>query len=90
MYKVYHEMDLSNFVADMDERYNRVVLETKLKTIRESRGLTQGELAELSGVTKRSITLYEQTVNAIDNAQAQTLYKLSRVLGCTIEDLLEK
>ena len=89
MYKVYHEMDLSNFVADMDERYNRVVLETKLKTIRESRGLTQAELAALSGVTKRSIQLYEQKVNDIDKAQAQTLYKLSRVLGCTIEDLLE-
>ena len=89
MYKVYHEMDLSNFVTDMDERYDRVVLETKLKTIRESRGFTQAELATRSGVAKRSIQLYEQKVNDIDKAQAQTLYKLSRVLGCTIEDLLE-
>ena len=28
-------------------------------------------------------------VNDIDKAQARTLYKLSRVLGCSIEDLLE-
>ena len=33
--------------------------------------------------------MYEQRVNNIDKAQAQTLYKLSRVLGCDIEDLLE-
>ena len=89
MYKLYHEMDLTNFVEDLDARYDSVILETKLKKIRESRGLSQSELADLSGVTKRSIQLYEQKVNDIDKAQAQTLYKLSRVLGCTIEDLLE-
>ena len=33
--------------------------------------------------------IYEQKVNDIDKAQAGTLCKLSRVLGCTIEDLLE-
>ena len=89
MYKLYHEMDLTNFVEDLDARYDSVVLETKLKKIRESRGLSQTQLAELSGVTKRSIQLYEQKVNDIDKAQGQTLYKLSRVLGCNIEDLLE-
>ena len=30
-----------------------------------------------------------QKVNDIDKAQARTLYKLSKVLGCSIEDLLE-
>ena len=89
MYKVYHEMDVTNFVEDMNKKYNSVVFETKLKKIREARQLSQSELAALSGVKKRSIQLYEQKVNDIDKAQAQTLYKLSRVLGCTIEDLLE-
>ena len=89
MYKVYHEMDVTNFVEDMNKKYNSVVFETKLKKIREARQLSQSELATLSGVKKRSIQLYEQKVNDIDKAQAQTLYKLSRVLGCTIEDLLE-
>ena len=41
------------------------------------------------GVSLRSIQMYEQKVNDIDKAQARTLYKLSRVLGCSIEDLLE-
>lgn len=41
------------------------------------------------GVSLRSIQMYEQKVNDIDKAQARTVYKLSRVLGCTVEDLLE-
>lgn len=90
MYRVFHEMDLSNFVEAMETRYNAVILDTKLKKIREARGLSQQELSDLSGVKIRSIQLYEQKVNDIDKAQAQTLYKLARVLGCNMEDLLEK
>ena len=29
MYKLYHEMDLTNFVTDLDIRYNAIILETK-------------------------------------------------------------
>ena len=89
MYSVYHEMDISQFIESMEKFYREAVMETKLKTIRESRGVSQSELAKLSGVKLRSIQMYEQKVNDIDKAQAQTLYKLSRVLGCNIEDLLE-
>ena len=89
MYPTYHEMDISRFNESMDKRYSEVVTETKLRKIRESRQLSQGELAKLSGVNIRSIQLYEQRVNDIDKAQAQTLYKLSRALGCNVEDLLE-
>lgn len=89
MYRVYHEMDISHFIEDLDKRYNSVVLEPKLKTIRESRGVSQAELARLSGVNIRSIQMYEQKVNNIDKAQAIALYRLSRILGCTVEDLLE-
>lgn len=31
-----------------------------------------------------------ERVNDIDKAQAQTVYKLSRVIGCEMEDLLER
>lgn len=89
MYNVYHEMDIEHFIVDMDKKYDSVIQETRLKTIRENRGISQTELAMLSGVKLRSIQMYEQKVNNIDKAQAGTLYNLSRVLGCTIEDLLE-
>lgn len=35
------------------------------------------------------IQMYKQKVNNIDKAQGHTLYKLSKVLGCNVEDLLE-
>jgi len=89
MYSVHHEMDITNFIDTMEERYNRSAGDTKMKRIRESRGLSQSELAKESGVPLRSIQMYEQRNNNIDKAQAQTVYKLSRVLGCNIEDLLE-
>ena len=89
MYSVYHEMDITNFVDTMEEFYKAAEGDSNLKRIRESRGLSQSELAEQSGIKVRNIQMYEQRVNDIDKAQAQTLYKLSRVLGCDIEDLLE-
>lgn len=89
MYHVYHEMDISRFTEDMEERYNATKGESKLKRIRESRGLSQTELAEQSGVNLRNIQMYEQRGNNIDRAQAQILYKLTRILGCNIEDILE-
>lgn len=89
MYSVYHEMDITQFTDSIERLYNKAGFETKLKRIRESRGISQSELAEMSGVKLRSIQMYEQRVNDIDKAQAQTLYKLSRVLGCNIEDILE-
>ena len=89
MYSVYHEMDVTNFIDTMEEFYKAAEGDSNLKRIRESRGLSQSELAEQSGVNLRNIQMYEQRVNDIDKAQARTLYKLSRVLGCEIEDLLE-
>ncbi len=89
MYPLYHEMDVAQFREAMDEKMQGVLLETKLKRIREARGLSQSELAKLSGVSLRSIQMYEQRGNDIDKAQGQTLYKLSVILGCQIEDLLE-
>lgn len=89
MYSVYHEMDISKFIEDMEKKYKSVESESKLKTIRDNRGLSQSELASQSGVNLRSIQMYEQKVNNIDKAQGHTLYKLSRVLGCSVEDLLE-
>lgn len=89
MYSVYHEMDISSFIDTMEEFYRSVKIDSNLKRIRENRGLSQTELAQQSGVNLRNIQMYEQKVNNVDKAQAQILYKLSRVLGCDIEDLLE-
>lgn len=91
MYELFHQIDIAHFIYSMNEMFNNATLvrDTKLKTIRESREISQVELSQFSGVKLRSIQMYEQRKNDIDKAQAQTLYKLSRVLGCNVEDLLE-
>jgi DNA-binding transcriptional regulator YiaG len=90
MYPTFHEMDIRQFYDAMNDRMDSIQLETKLKRIREARGLSQAKLAEESGVQLRSIQMYEQRNNDIDKAQAKTLYRLALTLGCNIEDLLEK
>ena len=64
--------------------------DTNLKRIRTAYGCTQAELAKRSGVSLRSIQMYEQRNKDINKASAETLLRLSRVLGCTMEDLMEK
>jgi transcriptional regulator with XRE-family HTH domain len=60
-----------------------------LKRIRESKELTARELAELSGVSASSIRMYEIYNRDINKASGIILYKLAKVLDCTIEELLE-
>lgn len=64
--------------------------ETNLKHIRTAFGVTQKELAEMSGVSLRSIQMYEQRNKDINKAQSDSLYRLAKALGCLMEDLLEE
>ena len=59
-----------------------------LREIRQSRNLTQKELAQRSGVNFRSMQDYEQGHKKLTFASGDTLLRLSTVLGCTVEDLL--
>lgn len=62
---------------------------SKLKEKREAAGLSQGKLAAASGANKQMISFYEQGVKDINKAQAITIYKLAKAIGCTMEDLIE-
>lgn len=62
----------------------------KLKEIRESKGITQKALAELSGVNPRTVQNFEQGKADINKAAVIKVYALAKVLDCTIEDLIEK
>lgn len=63
---------------------------SRLKRIRVSSGLTQTELADLSGINVKSIASYEQNPNKINKASVETVYNIADSLGCNIEDLIEK
>lgn len=89
MYPTYHEMDNMRFFERMEEIFHDEERPTNLSKIRKEHKLTQKELSEKSGVGIKTIQMYEQRLNNIDNAQAHILYKLARVLYCDISDLLE-
>ena len=89
MYTTFHETDISRFADAADEIIRERFKETALKRIRTAYGCTQAALAEMSGVSLRSVQMYEQRQKDINKASAETLYRLSKVLGCTMEDLVE-
>lgn len=89
MYYTLHEADISKFADIADERMRELYPETNLKRIRMAYGCTQADLAKKSGVSLRSIQMYEQRNKDINKANADTLYRISKVLGCSMEDLIE-
>ena len=60
-----------------------------LRRARKAAGLTQTQLAQVAGVSMRSVQQYEEGLKDINKAAAGTVYRFSLVLGCTMEDLLE-
>ena len=89
MYPLYHEMDLSHFVEQMDRFMKEAYPQTRLRERRSNCGLSQSELAAEADVPLRQIQLFEQGQRDINKTSAITLYKLSKALHCKMEDLLE-
>ena len=89
LYSPYHEMDIRHFTDKMNEMYNKAKPETNLKIYRKRAELSQKQLAELADIPVRMIQHYEQRQKNINKAQTEYLVRLSRVLNCDIEDLLE-
>ena len=88
MYSPLHEADITKFLDIANTYfYNKEV--SNLKIVRQASGLSQSKLAKLADVKLRSIQMYEQRRNDINKAQEKNLYKLAKVLGCNIEDLLD-
>lgn len=90
MYYTLHEADITKFADIVDSKIKEYFVETNLKRIRTTYGFTQAELAERSGVSLRSIQMYEQRNKNINKASADTMYRLAKALGCTMEDLIER
>lgn len=63
---------------------------SRLKKIRVSRGMTQLDLANLTGIGIKSIASYEQHPERINKASIEKLIKMSDSLNCTIDDIVEK
>lgn len=62
---------------------------TALKIIRVNRGITQRQLAELSGVPIKTVRCYESRERDIKNAAFATVSALANALMCDPTDLLQ-
>lgn len=62
---------------------------SNLKRMRTARGMTQGELANLTGINIKSIALYEQYPKKINKASIEKILKIANSLNCTVDDLVQ-
>lgn len=90
LYHPYHEMDILQFVDRLNELFRRTQPETELEVERQQAKLPQDKLAKLANISVKTIQQYEQCQKDINQAPVYTLYKLAKVLHCSLEDLIEK
>ena len=88
LYGVLHEADVTKIATVFDEFFITDG-NTNLAQIRIESGMSQAQLARVSGISLRSIQMYEQRNNDINKAQLNRLLALARALGCRMENLLE-
>lgn len=89
MYSKYHEMDIRQFVDEMNRLYYSNKKNTNLKEKRLQVGLSQSQLSELSSVPLRTIQQYEQRQKNINSAKLETVVALAKALSCQPTDLME-
>ena len=90
MYYTLHEADISKFADTLDELIKKHFTDTNLKRLRTVYGCSQAELAKRAGVSLRSVQMYEQRNKDINKASVETVSRLAKALGCSIEDLIER
>lgn len=63
--------------------------DTKFKKVREEKGISQGNLAKITGISTGTIKAYDQGYRDINEAKIKTVAELSNALDCGITDILE-
>jgi len=89
LYEPYHEMEISRFVDKMNEWRSAYRCMAYLKRFRMAAGISQRELALATDIPVKTIQQYEQKQKNINKAQVEYIIRLSRVLNCRPEELLE-
>ena len=63
---------------------------TNIKRLREAAGLSQSQLADRAGISKRTLQEYEQGRKNVNGMALETAVKLADALGCNAKDLLDE
>ena len=87
----WNELEAEIFTPEeIAESRARVEIIASIIDARQAKGLSQKELAEISGVPLLTLQQYEQRQKNINKAQAEYLDMLSNALNCSIEQLIER
>lgn len=62
---------------------------SKLKSMRQAKGLSQSQLAEKSGINVRVLQHYEQGSKVFDHARIDKILNVCLALNCKLEDVIE-
>ena len=87
-YPALHEADLTKSVDFAETRMKDFESQRNLlKRARKNAGLTQQEIAQMTGVPLRVIQSYEQGQRSLENASLENVWRLCQAIGCQIEDI---
>lgn len=89
MYPTHHEADEERFVDTVNHIFTKKHTKTYLQQIREELSMSIQELAEQAEIDAAALREMEKNFHTINIADAATVYRLSKILGCRMEDLME-
>ncbi|MDD3360915.1 MAG: helix-turn-helix transcriptional regulator [Hespellia sp.] len=89
MYPTQHEADEEHFVSVLNRIFQKRHTETYLKQKMENLKVSAEELSRQTEVPEELILALMQDFSEIKKVDALTLYKISRVLQCDMEDIME-
>ncbi len=89
LYPTLHEASEQKCLDVLLTRFKNNIKCTRLQELRKKKGISQRELANISGVNLRTLQEYENRSKDINKASSQTLFYLSKALNVKIEDLIE-
>jgi len=87
LYGTLHEADIHKSYEVLDAHF--ACRESKLKTARKLRGLTQEALANASGISLNTIRAYERKSKDLNKAGVDIVTKLARTLKCELNELVD-
>lgn len=84
-YDTLHEADISKINLIAGKRLHPVPF---IKERRKIMGMTQKELSDVTGISLATIRAYEQGNLSVLKAESGNVFRLSRALGCSMEDIV--
>ena len=87
MYYPYHEASEDKFADFVLARLKERPFSSALARLRKVAGLSQSDLARMTGINIRNIQQYEQGANDIRKASFDKIEALASVLGCSVKAL---